>query len=283
MNYYKRIKPKVRPSLVIILLFISIVHIFLTLSLRMKLDEKMTMNEKLISENIAFDKLIMLKNQPVYINMPGSHPIKAIKEDYSKSNSLWFYVNKQIPIEADYVPNNLVVPNLKSSGNLSVRNDSVDLLTKMFRDAEQEGVYLKIASAYRSYSYQTSLFNNLANSVGVEEANKSTALPGHSEHQLGLAVDLDSVSGSCTIGSCFADTNEGSWLSKNSYKYGFILRYPKNKEAITGYEYEPWHFRFLGIDLATALYESKLTLDEAQSYINKALSNLKSNKVKFTN
>jgi len=283
MRYYKKSNPKMRPSIILVLFFISIVHILLTLSLRIKLDEKVTMTEKLISENIAFDRLIMLKNQPVYINIPRSNPIKAIKEDYSKFNSLWFYVNKQISIGADYIPTELVVPSLKSSGDLSVRKDSVDLLAKMFNDAEKQGIYLKIVSAYRSYAYQTSLFNNLASSVGVEEANKSTALPGHSEHQLGLAVDLDSVSGSCTIGTCFADTNEGLWLSKNSYKYGFVLRYPKNKEDITGYEYEPWHFRFLGIDLATALYESQLTFDEAQPYITKALSTLKENKVTLKN
>lgn len=274
---------KVRPLLLIVLLVISIVHILLTLSLRARLSEEVAKTEKIVSDNLAIDRAIILKNQPIYITLPGAIPIKAIKEDYTKPNSLWFYVNKEISIESTYIPTELVVPDLKSAGSLSVRKDTVELLTKMFNQAEKDGVFLKIVSAYRSYAYQTNLFNSLANSVGVEEANKSTALPGHSEHQLGLAVDLDSVAGSCTIGACFADTKEGSWLADNSYKFGFTLRYPKNKENITGYDYEPWHFRFLGVDLSTALHESKLTLDEAQPYITKALITLKTNQVKLSN
>jgi D-alanyl-D-alanine carboxypeptidase len=121
------------------------------------------------------------------------------------------------------------------------------------------------------------IFSSLAASVGETVANQSIARPGQSEHQTGLAVDISTVSRNCYLQECFADTSDGQWLANNSYKYGFILRFPEDKVAITGYQYEPWHFRYVGVDLATALYESGLTLDEAWPYLEKALTTLKSN------
>lgn len=146
---------------------------------------------------------------------------------------------------------------------------------------QKNGINLKIGSAYRSYEYQTNLFNSNANRYGAEITNQTIARPGHSEHQLGLAVDIVAKSGACYIETCFENLKEGEWLENNAHNFGFILRYPKNKESITGYSYEPWHFRYVGTELSKALYESNLTLDEAQSYLQQALTTLKNNNAKL--
>ena len=154
---------------------------------------------------------------------------------------------------------------------------SAAALKLMFDDAKASGYDLMIGSGYRSASLQDTYFNSLAASVGDVAANQSIAKPGQSEHQTGLSVDISGTNMNCYIDTCFADTDEGKWLASNSYKYGFILRFPSDKVDITGYRYEPWHFRYVGVDLATAIYQSKLTLEEAWPYLEKAQTTLKSN------
>ena len=129
---------------------------------------------------------------------------------------------------------------------------------KMNADAKSLGLSLWIASGYRSYWTQNTLYNNYVASDGKEEADTYSARPGHSEHQTGLAFDLNSVEDS------FANTDEGKWVKDNCYRYGLIIRYPKGKESITGYIYEPWHLRYVGVDLATKLYNDGdwITLEE---------------------
>jgi D-alanyl-D-alanine carboxypeptidase len=222
------------------------------------------------------------KKEPVYITLPGAKPIRAIVEDYTQADSIWVIVNKSNPISTDYEPVGIKIPSVptrtdKSQAERSVRFDMEVPLVNMFSDAQKDGYSLMIGSGYRSAALQNVYFSSLANSVGTEVANQSIAYPGQSEHQTGLAVDISTVSRNCYIANCFEDTNEGQWLAKNSYKYGFILRYPKGKESITEYIYEPWHFRYVGIDLATALYESGVTLDEAWSYLKKANDTLRNN------
>ncbi|SHM85198.1 D-alanyl-D-alanine carboxypeptidase [Ruminococcus flavefaciens] len=112
------------------------------------------------------------------------------------------------------------------------------------------------SSGFRSYATQNTIYNNYVASDGVEVADTYSARPGHSEHQTGLAIDVNSISND------FIGTPECEWLAKNAHKYGFIIRYPKGKESITGYRYEPWHIRFVGIDTATAIYNSGLCLEE---------------------
>jgi D-alanyl-D-alanine carboxypeptidase len=222
------------------------------------------------------------KKAPVYINLPEAKQIRAIVEDYTQPDSLWTYVSKNSSILTSYTPSDLVIPNVairsgKSDSERSVRKVAAQPLEKLFKGAEQAGYRLIVGSAYRSASLQQAILNSAIASVGLEAANFGIALPGQSEHQTGLAVDISSASLECYIDSCFSGTDDGQWLAKNSYKYGFIVRYPSGKENITGYQYEPWHFRYVGIDLATALYESGLTLDEAWSYILKAHDTLKGN------
>jgi D-alanyl-D-alanine carboxypeptidase len=222
------------------------------------------------------------KKEPVYITLPGAQKIRAIVEDYLLPSSMWAIVSKTHPISVDYIPASLKIPDVdtntsKSDLERSVRSDIAAPLKTMFDQANAAGYQLMIGSGYRSATLQASYFNSLASSVGEETANQSIARPGQSEHQTGLAADISMISQQCYLNECFADTSDGQWLVNNSYKYGFILRYPKGKETITGYQYEPWHFRYVGIDLATALHDSGLTLDEAWPYLETALNTLKSN------
>ena len=116
--------------------------------------------------------------------------------------------------------------------------------------AKADGLNIYISSGFRSYSYQKNLYNNYVNRDGVVAADTYSARAGHSEHQSGLAFDVN------TINDSFANTEEGKWLNDNCYKYGFILRYPKGKSDETGYQYEPWHFRYVGVELAEKLYNN---------------------------
>ena len=129
---------------------------------------------------------------------------------------------------------------------------------QMKKDAQKEGLNLYISSGFRSYERQRSKYNNYVNTDGVKKADTYSAKAGHSEHQSGLAFDLN------TIDESFANTKEGKWVSDNCYKYGLILRYPKGKENITGYMYESWHLRYVGKELAEKLYNNGkwITLEE---------------------
>ena len=126
----------------------------------------------------------------------------------------------------------------------------------MFAGAANEGISLWVASGFRSYDTQNWLYNNYVAMDGKAAADTYSARPGHSEHQTGLAFDLNIVA------DYFAFTQEGVWLANNCWKYGFIIRYPAGKDGVTGYKYEPWHVRYLGTDLAKSVYESGLTLEE---------------------
>jgi len=220
--------------------------------------------------------------EPVYITLPNAQPVRAIVSDYHQTDNIWKLVSKTSPISDTYIPANLKIPNVsthpgKSDDERSVRADIEQPLIDMFVTAQAEGYSLMIGSGYRSANLQSIYFNSLARAVGEAAANQSIARPGQSEHQTGLAVDISTVARNCYLSNCFAETNDGIWLANNSYKYGFIIRYPKGKESITGYGYEPWHFRFVGVDLATAIYVSGLTFDEVQPYIETARNQLISN------
>lgn len=145
---------------------------------------------------------------------------------------------------------------LPSSYNPGVDSTAQAALNRMFSAAKSQGISLWIVSGFRSYSLQSQLYSNYAAQDGKAAADRYSARPGHSEHQTGLAFDLNSLSQS------FENTPEGQWLAKNCYKYGFIIRFPKGKESKTGYMYEPWHVRYLGVDTATKVYNSGLCLEE---------------------
>ena len=188
------------------------------------------------------------------------------KQQYSLDDptSAWVVVNKlRVLNPKTYAPSNLVTPSLSTSGTEQVNAVTADALQKMADAAKTEGLTLTLESGYRSYDTQVSVYNSEVKGYGQAQADRESARPGHSEHQSGWAADLGAGNGRCRVQLCFADTPEGKWLAANAYKYGFIIRYPKGKENITGYEYEPWHVRYVGVELSTEMHRvGTLTLEE---------------------
>lgn len=189
-----------------------------------------------------------------------------IKVD-TEPDSYTVLVNRDYPISKDYVPSDLVVPNVPFSyygvyEKSYVRKRAARALEELFAGARAEGYTLKLVSAYRSYERQMQIYNNNVKTKGKDKTDKVSAMPGSSEHQTGLAIDVSSDSVRCTIEESFGKSAEGRWLKKNCQKYGFIIRYPKNKTKITGYSYEPWHIRYVGRNLAKYLKKKKMTLEE---------------------
>ena len=173
-------------------------------------------------------------------------------------------LDKQHRLEEDCVPANLVaVPDyLASVGGMSVTADTFAALEQMLSDASAEGHTLLVLSSYRSYDRQIQAFNNNVAQFGEEEARRVSALPGHSEHQLGTTVDLTSAAVGYTLDKALGGTPEGVWLAEHSWEHGFIISYPQGMEAVTGYDYEPWHLRYVGVDVAADVRASGLTLHE---------------------
>ncbi len=192
---------------------------------------------------------------PTKTELPGGYePGKFSLDD---PTSVWVVVNKLRPLTPKtWVPTDLADVPVPRAFAAMFRKPAGDMLEQMFADykAQNPGRGLKVQSSYRSYDVQKSVW----------DGNYTlTALPGHSEHQTGLAADIGAMSGKCAVQVCFADQPEGKWLAENAYKYGFVLRYPLGKESITGYQYEPWHFRFVDVSLATYMHATGIeTLEE---------------------
>jgi D-alanyl-D-alanine carboxypeptidase len=140
-----------------------------------------------------------------------------------------------------------------------VRQAVATALENMFTDAGKAGINLMLSSGYRSYDYQVKLYNDYVNASSQAAADTYSARPGHSEHQTGLAVDVEPVSKNCELEQCFGNTPEGQWLATNAYKYGFIIRYTAADHSVTGYEAEPWHIRYIGTDLAAEMHKQGVT------------------------
>jgi zinc D-Ala-D-Ala carboxypeptidase len=181
------------------------------------------------------------------------------KSKYSTSDpaSIWVVVNKQRPLDPlAYVPSDLT-----SIDGQQMRAEAATALQKLIDAAKDEGYELKPLSGYRSYSYQKTVYNREVANYGQATADTQSAKPGHSEHQTGLAMDVGG--GGCNIDDCFGNTNEGKWVAANAYKYGFVVRYIAGKESVTGYRAEPWHIRYVGIELATEMHNTGVaTLEE---------------------
>jgi len=160
----------------------------------------------------------------------------------------YLLVNKTYPLPQDYVPTGTHKTVNAEICQECIIEEAYQAYSKMRTDAVNQGLKIWIASGYRSYSYQNSLYNSYVKRSGQEAADTFSARAGHSEHQSGYAFDLNSVT------DAFATTKEGIWVADNCQKYGFIIRYPKDKEDETGYKYESWHLRYVGVELANKLY-----------------------------
>ena len=175
-------------------------------------------------------------------------------------------VNKYNYLDNSYVPNNLVTINPIHGYSNQLEEIAYNAFIKMYDDAKKEGLNLFISSPYRSYNTQYYLYNNYVLENGQVSADTFSARAGHSEHQTGLAIDVSI--GTNGIGY-FKDTKEFLWMKDNSHKYGYILRYPEGKEYITGYQYEPWHYRYVGVEVATKIYELDITFEEYYAFFIK--------------
>jgi len=202
---------------------------------------------------------------------PGGAPgFNRNKYATNDAASLWMVVNKKHQLNPkDYTPADLVVPKIPLRSNITstekyVRSDMAGPLESLIAAAANNGVHLNLQSGYRSYSFQVSLYNGYVKQQGQAAADRQSARPGYSEHQTGLAADLGGTSKpACNVAQCFVATPEGTWLAANAYTYGFIIRYTADKESITGYEYEPWHIRYVGTDLAAEMHATGIsTLEE---------------------
>ncbi|MFB5676533.1 D-alanyl-D-alanine carboxypeptidase family protein [Paenibacillus terreus] len=182
-------------------------------------------------------------------------------------------VNKQRSLPKGYEPSDLVVPSVPFSFDgphekRHMRKEAAGALEKLFAAAKKDGIKLRAVSGYRSYSRQKTIYNNNVKTKGLEYASKVSAVPGMSEHQTGLAIDVSSPSVGNALEQSFGSTKEGKWLAKHAPEYGFVIRYPKGKDDITGYVYEPWHIRYIGVDLAEDAASKGLTLEEYFDEVN---------------
>src|SRR5699024_8221165 len=143
----------------------------------------------------------------------------------------------------DYAPDDLVA---WPGTDFRVRAEVRDQLAQLFAAAQRDGHDLRVISGFRSYSTQAGTYAYWQQQYGTATADRVSARPGHSEHQTGLAVDLDSVSGQCYLRQCFGDTPEGRWVTQHAHEFGFIRSYPAAAQAVTGFVYEPWHLRYVG-------------------------------------
>lgn len=181
-----------------------------------------------------------------------------------KPEAIDVLVTKEIALPSDYVPKNLVSVRIPANKEkITLRGEAEKALKSMYDKGVKSGIYFEASSGYRSYKMQEVLYNNYVKAEGEAKANTYSAKAGHSEHQLGLAIDVANKGEGLSYD--FGSTEAGLFISKNAHKYGFIVRYTEGKEHITGYTYEPWHLRYVGVELATKLYNEGKTLDEYYS------------------
>ncbi|WP_438543556.1 M15 family metallopeptidase [Clostridium sp.] len=188
--------------------------------------------------------------QGKFININLSNPLAV---------SSPLYINNILLVNKDYA-----LPSTFNPGN---NKEMLQAFNKMKEAAKKDNISIDIGSSFRSYSYQDNLYKSYVKSVGEKNADKFSAKPGHSEHQTGLTVDIVGSNPTEAINSKFDNSKEAKWLLLNAHKFGFILRYPKGKEHITGYKYESWHYRYIGVSHSKYFYDNTLSLEE---YLNLA-------------
>ncbi|MBQ8192805.1 MAG: M15 family metallopeptidase [Bacilli bacterium] len=210
----------------------------------------------IINDNYTYEDTVTFVN--AYLDK--DYYTNDINLTNEEANNIDIIVNKYYKLNSNYEPSDLTKINSKysSGNNQRLRKEAATKFEEMAQNALDNGLKIYAGSTYRSYSYQLGLYNRYVLKDGFAEAETYSARAGYSEHQLGLAVDI--LNGKW---SYLSETDkEYTWLIDNSYKYGYILRYPRGKEYVTGYVFEDWHFRYLGIELATKVYNSGLTYDE---------------------
>jgi zinc D-Ala-D-Ala carboxypeptidase len=197
----------------------------------------------------------------------GNGKGNSTDDSFKEPDSIAVMVNKEYGLPENYKPTDLVYPEVRFTFKEKIekrmmRKEAAEALEKLFAGAEEDGIYLAGVSAYRSKETQTRLFNRYVKKDGEELARTYSAVPGYSEHQTGLAIDVSGSDGKCAAESCFGGTKEAEWLAQHATEYGYIIRFPEGKQDITGYKYEPWHIRYVGKDIATYIADKGITLEE---------------------
>lgn len=211
------------------------------------------------------------KKQPKKDSTESTKNTFVPKEIDTTLGSYQQLINRDYELPSDYYPEDLTEPDVRfsfqgSNEKRKLRQEAADALEKLFAKAEEDGHILYGVSGFRSYERQNTIYTQNLSRKGSEHTNLYSAKPGASEHQSGLAIDVSSASASLQLLENFSTTEEGKWLAKNCWKYGYILRYPEDKVKITGYAYEPWHIRYVGKKLAKYLYQNDLCLEEYYGY-----------------
>lgn len=184
---------------------------------------------------------------------------------FSDPSSILICANKTHPLPEGYEPSDLVYVNVAQKyGTGRLREEAATAMTEMFSAAKQEGVTLMLGTAYRDENLQTELYNGYVAQSGQEYADTISSRPGYSEHQTGLCADIGGEDDETYLEQEFINTPAGQWLYNNAWKYGYILRYPEGKQDITGYTFEPWHYRYVGKDTAAAIHDAgeNMTFEE---------------------
>lgn len=208
------------------------------------------------------------KNQNTKSNQQKSDNESRPNFSLTKPTSIWVVVNKRNPINPKDFKPQLVVPDVTLKGsskaeNMHVSKQMAQHLEELFAAAAQAGYPLMLSSGFRSYQYQTQVYSRQVDAYGQQQADRVSARPGYSEHQTGLAADIASANGQCDLLQCFGSLPSGEWVATNAHLYGFVIRYPKGKENITGYTWEPWHLRYVGDYAAQQMHEAEiLTLEK---------------------
>lgn len=206
-------------------------------------------------------------------------PSAALPRQFSLTDpaSPWLVVNKRRPLSPpDFVPADLVQPRIRLavSGEAALLNGTTAAAAEaMFAAAAKDGVVMTLASGYRSYGTQVATYNGYVAARGQADADTASARPGYSEHQTGWSFDIGDGGGACGFQPCFADQPAAVWAKANGHRFGFVVRYPWMLHPITGYYYEPWHLRFIGVEAATdmavrgiATVEEYFGVDAAPGY-----------------
>lgn len=274
----KKRKMKKGPKIILLIMLLIILGIGILSILQKETPKKeLTRKEKLVNkmEKISYyrkenkeryikyqkeNQSLSIEDIITQVNIGIDKPYYTNTKPSDNLNTNLILVNKYNYVTEDYIPENLepLDTNYARSGMQLVK-EAKEAFEELSQNAKENGMTILAMSSYRSYDYQVNLYNNYVKSDGQEAADTYSARAGYSEHQTGLAADV--YNGEVPYTS-FEETEEFTWMQENAYKYGFILRFPKEKTNITGYQYESWHYRYVGKEVAKEIHENNLTLEE---------------------